>query len=250
MKRLLLAAAAVAALFPTLASAQDHHRGGPDGEHRFRGQGAQGAQRAPGAERPAFRGRGVTAQPPAQAAPAARPDSNRGDRAQRDFNRGDRNGPGRNFDRGDNRFDRGQNRNFDRGQNRDFDRGARDDGRRDFGGRDFNRRDDRRDFDRRDFDRRGGFENRRFSYRGRSYPQVRVAPYRWPGGAYRSYAWRPRMILPRTFFVPDYFIGNYYDYGFGAPPPGTEWIRVGDDALLVDIYTGEIIDVALGVFYW
>jgi Ni/Co efflux regulator RcnB len=234
MKRLLLAAAAVAALFPTLASAQDHHRGGPGGEHRSRGQGAQGAQRAPGAERPAFRGRGVVAQPPAQAAPAARPDSDRGDRAQRDFNRGDRNGSGRSFDRGD--------RN---GPARNFDRGARDNSRRDFGGREFDRRNERRDFD-----RRGGFENRRFSYRGRSYPQVRVAPYRWPGGAYRSYAWRPRMILPRTFFVPDYFIANYYDYGFGAPPPGTEWIRVGDDALLVDIYTGEIIDVALGVFYW
>ena len=34
-----------------------------------------------------------------------------------------------------------------------------------------------------------------------------------------------------------------------APPYGAIWVRVGDDALLIDQYTGEIIEVDYGVFY-
>jgi Ni/Co efflux regulator RcnB len=89
-----------------------------------------------------------------------------------------------------------------------------------------------------------------FSYRGRSHDRFRAQPYRWPRGVRGGYAWRPHQRLPAAFLLRDYFINNYYDFGFGRPPYGYEWVRVGDDALLVNIYTGEILEVAPGVFYW
>jgi Ni/Co efflux regulator RcnB len=33
------------------------------------------------------------------------------------------------------------------------------------------------------------------------------------------------------------------------PPRGYEWVRYGDDALLVNIRTGEIVDVVYDVFW-
>ena len=33
------------------------------------------------------------------------------------------------------------------------------------------------------------------------------------------------------------------------PMPGTVWVRYGDDALLIDRYTGEVIQVAYGIFW-
>ena len=33
------------------------------------------------------------------------------------------------------------------------------------------------------------------------------------------------------------------------PPYGYVWVRYGDDALLVDVDTGEILRVVYGVFY-
>jgi hypothetical protein len=33
------------------------------------------------------------------------------------------------------------------------------------------------------------------------------------------------------------------------PPPGTVWVRDNTDALLIDRYTGEVIEVDYNVFY-
>jgi hypothetical protein len=37
--------------------------------------------------------------------------------------------------------------------------------------------------------------------------------------------------------------------GGGIPPYGYEWVCYGDDALLVNVYTGEILQVVYGLFY-
>ncbi len=41
---------------------------------------------------------------------------------------------------------------------------------------------------------------------------------------------------------------NYNDYALVAPPSGLTWIRVGDDALLVDSNTGEVIQADYDLF--
>lgn len=38
-------------------------------------------------------------------------------------------------------------------------------------------------------------------------------------------------------------------YGLPYPPPGTQWVRYWNDALLVDIYSGQVID-AIPNFFW
>jgi Ni/Co efflux regulator RcnB len=54
----------------------------------------------------------------------------------------------------------------------------------------------------------------------------------------------PSLLLAATYFLADYSL-----YGLEPPPPGYVWIREGADAVLVDRYTGEVIQVQEDVFY-
>jgi Ni/Co efflux regulator RcnB len=54
----------------------------------------------------------------------------------------------------------------------------------------------------------------------------------------------PFALLAATYFLTDYAL-----YGLEPPPPGYVWIREGSDAVLVDRYTGEVIQVEYDAFY-
>jgi Ni/Co efflux regulator RcnB len=56
------------------------------------------------------------------------------------------------------------------------------------------------------------------------------------------------MFLPFGWYQPDYYL-DWAGFGLPAPPIGCEWVREGADAVLVDVYTGEILSVYQGVFY-
>ncbi len=76
----------------------------------------------------------------------------------------------------------------------------------------------------------------------------RAGGFRWPQGlSYRRYSYGE--FLPQIFFGQDYWLYDYSDYGLPYPPPGAAWVRYGPDALLIDRYSGEIIQVVYGVFY-
>lgn len=72
--------------------------------------------------------------------------------------------------------------------------------------------------------------------------------YRQPAGFY-VHRWTFGERLPIAFYARDYWIADFALYGLIAPWPGYEWVRVGDDALLVDVETGEVIRVEYGLFY-
>ncbi len=72
--------------------------------------------------------------------------------------------------------------------------------------------------------------------------------YRRPHGWY-AHRWTFGEFLPGLFFAQQYWISDYYGYGLSDPPPGTVWVRYGDDALLIDQDTGEVIQVIYGIFY-
>ena len=78
--------------------------------------------------------------------------------------------------------------------------------------------------------------------------QFRAAPYRAPMG-YHPQHWSFGEFLPRPYWVRDYWLMDFGDYGLPPPPYGAVWVRVGPDALLIDEYSGEIITVAYDVFY-
>jgi hypothetical protein len=147
--------------------------------------------------------------------------------------------------------------------------GRRDDDRRDGDRRDWRRDSDRRWDGRRDYDGRYGdrrYDDRRWDGR-RDY---RGDYRRWERGRYPSvyfsthryrYAWRPPVgfylrtwsygdFFPRGWYGPDYWIIDPWMYDLPLPPPGFEWVRSGPDALLIDEYTGRIVQVVRNVFWY
>jgi len=67
-----------------------------------------------------------------------------------------------------------------------------------------------------------------------------------PGFYYRRWAYGE--FLPVGWFAADFWINDYDDYDLPVPPYGYEWVRSGPDALLVDTYTGEVVESVYGVF--
>lgn len=61
-------------------------------------------------------------------------------------------------------------------------------------------------------------------------------------------SWSIGYYLPTAYFASRYYV-NYNDYGITAPPYGTEWIRADYDLLLVDINTGEVVDILENFYY-
>ena len=68
-----------------------------------------------------------------------------------------------------------------------------------------------------------------------------------PAGWYQ-HRWTYGERLPRAFFAPDYFLLDFAAYGLLSPWDGYEWVRYGDDALLIDTDTGEVIRVEYDLF--
>ncbi len=56
--------------------------------------------------------------------------------------------------------------------------------------------------------------------------------------------------MPSTYgwYGSGYYL-NFWSYGLPNPPIGCEWVRVGDDAMLVDIWSGEVLSVYYGIFW-
>ena len=127
-----------------------------------------------------------------------------------------------------------------------------------------------------DWARRGG------DYRQRDVQQQVNQRNRWAGGGWhrdwrhdRRYDWRSYRDRHRSTFrlgiyfdpfgygyrsfnigyrlQPLYYGQQYWFdpalYGLPYPPPGTQWVRYWNDALLVDVYTGEVVD-SIHNFFW
>jgi Nickel/cobalt transporter regulator len=87
-----------------------------------------------------------------------------------------------------------------------------------------------------------------FSYRGRMIERVHIHPFIYPPGfAYRR--WAVGAALPPVFLARDYWYADWATLGVEPPPPGYQWVRYGPDLILVNVITGQVADVAYGVFY-
>jgi len=60
--------------------------------------------------------------------------------------------------------------------------------------------------------------------------------------------WGYGQFMPRDLLVPAAFLIDYAAYDLAAPPVDCEWVQNGPDALLVDIDTGQVIQVVPGAF--
>jgi Ni/Co efflux regulator RcnB len=52
-----------------------------------------------------------------------------------------------------------------------------------------------------------------------------------------------------NYYSANYWINDPWEYRLPYAPPGTRWIRYYNDALLVDTFTGEVVDV-IRDFFW
>lgn len=52
-----------------------------------------------------------------------------------------------------------------------------------------------------------------------------------------------------NYYSSNYWINDPWEYRLPYAPPGTRWVRYYNDALLVDMYTGEVVDV-IHNFFW
>jgi Ni/Co efflux regulator RcnB len=85
-------------------------------------------------------------------------------------------------------------------------------------------------------------------WRDRHRSLFRIGVYYDPfGWSYRPYqiGWR----LWPSYYGRRFRINDPYEYRLPYAPAGTVWVRYWDDALLVDTWTGEVIDV-IHNFFW
>ena len=141
-------------------------------------------------------------------------------------------------DRRDTRRDRREDRRDTRQDRREDRRDWRQDRRE--------RRDWRRDWNRewrndRRYDwNRWRHGNRNIFRLGRYY-----SPYRdWN---YRRFS--IGLILQPLFYSDRYWISDPWQYRLPPAPPGTQWVRYYNDVLLVDTWSGEVVDVIYD-FFW
>ena len=102
---------------------------------------------------------------------------------------------------------------------------------------------------RRDRDRdRYRFDQWRYSRDWRPSQRYRGPIYRQPFGFY-FYNWSYNDYLPWGWYSPQYWIEDWWRYGLPMPPIGCEWVLVGRDVYLVDIFSGRILHVVRNLFW-
>jgi len=92
-------------------------------------------------------------------------------------------------------------------------------------------------------DRRYDWRNYRDRHRSTFHLGIYFDPF--------GYSYRPFDIgyrLQPLYFGQRYWIDPAL-YQLPYPPAGTQWVRYWDDAVLVDMYTGEVVDVIRN-FFW
>jgi hypothetical protein len=128
------------------------------------------------------------------------------------------------------------------------------------------RRDDRRDWSRdgrgdRYGDRRDGrrsswnlgwrndsrYDWQRYRYSNRNL--FRSGGYYSPYRNYRYNRLSIGIILDSLFYSNRYWLNDPYQYRLPHAPYGTQWVRYYNDVVLVDTYTGEVLDV-IENFFW
>lgn len=235
-KALMFVLLAATAATPVAASAQS-----VDGRAQIRAE--RQAQRA---ERQQQRERAATVRTEARVRTPAASWPGQVERTERILNQRARieAGQERREDRVERREDRRENRVERREDRRDFRRDVRED-RREW-------RQDRREdrIERRQWNRGWRNDNRYdwLRYRNHNRSIFNIGRYYAPyGNSYSRFSIGLRLGSP--YYSSRYWIADPWQYRLPPAYAGTRWVRYYDDVLLVDLYTGEVMDV-IHNFFW
>jgi Nickel/cobalt transporter regulator len=88
------------------------------------------------------------------------------------------------------------------------------------------------------------------SHRNRYRDQYRIGRYYNPYGYSRGYSrFSIGFFLDSGYYSDRYWINDPWSYRLPDAYGSYRWVRYYDDALLVDIYSGEVVDVIHNFFY-
>ena len=93
-------------------------------------------------------------------------------------------------------------------------------------------------------DGRYDWQNYRHHHRSLFHFGFYYDPFGWGYSPYQI-GWR----LWPSYYSSRYWISDPWQYRLPYAPPGTEWVRYYDDAVLVDTWSGEVVDVIYN-FFW
>jgi hypothetical protein len=91
------------------------------------------------------------------------------------------------------------------------------------------------------------YDWQRYRYSNRNL--FRSSPYYSPYRGYRYNRLSIGLCLDSLFYSNRYWLSDPYQYRLPAAPYGTQWVRYYNDVVLVDVYTGEVLDV-IHDFFW
>jgi Ni/Co efflux regulator RcnB len=94
---------------------------------------------------------------------------------------------------------------------------------------------------------RGFYNASRFPQQFHAQQRYRVGWNNRPNGWYQR-SWVFGDFLPFGWYDQSYYL-DFQEYGLPYPPVGCEWVRQGPDAVLVNVWTGEVLSVAGGIFW-
>ena len=86
-------------------------------------------------------------------------------------------------------------------------------------------------------------------YRYANRDRFRVGSYYSPYRNHRYNRLSIGLFLDSLFFSNRYWLNDPWQYRLPPAPYGTQWVRYYDDVVLVDVYTGEVLDVIYD-FFW
>jgi len=93
-------------------------------------------------------------------------------------------------------------------------------------------------------DSRYDWQNYRHHHRSIFHLGFYYDPFGWDYSPFQI-GWR----LWPNYYSSNFWINDPYYYRLPYAPPGTRWIRYYDDAILVDMWSGQVVDVIYD-FFW
>ena len=108
---------------------------------------------------------------------------------------------------------------------------------------------DQRDFRRWDNRWRSNRTYNWFDYRRTNRFVYSPGPYFAPFRSHRYSRLQAGFFLDSLFFQPRFFLNDPWAYRLPPVYGPYQWVRYYDDVVLVDIYTGEVVDVIYD-FFW
>lgn len=87
-----------------------------------------------------------------------------------------------------------------------------------------------------------------YNHNYRAPHAFRIGPYR-PPGRWHYRRWRFGQVLPPVYWGPPYLMSDFWLFGLDIPPIGYAWVRYGNDAILINLADGRIVQIVYDVFF-